>query len=88
MRLAALKLLDVEIHAIAHREPFARVVARLSALRGIAELSALTIAVEVGDFGRFESAPAFMAFVGLVPSERSSGERRRRCSAASCSLVS
>ena len=45
-------------------------------LRGIAELSALTIAVEVGDFRRFESAPAFMAFVGLVPSERSSGERR------------
>jgi len=76
MRLAALKLLDDEIHAIAHHEPFAATVARLCALRGIAELSALTIAVEVGDFARFESAPAFMAFVGLVPSERSSGERR------------
>jgi len=76
MRLAALKLLDAELLAIAHRPPFARQVARLSALRGIAELSALTIAVEVGDFRRFESAPAFMAFVGLVPSERSSGERR------------
>jgi transposase len=76
MRLAALKLLDDELHAIAHRPPFAPTVARLCALRGIAELSALTIAVEVGDFTRFESAPAFMAFVGLVPSERSSGERR------------
>jgi len=76
MRLAALGLLDDEIHRIAVREPFARQVARLSALRGIAELGALTIAVEVGDFTRFESAPAFMAFVGLVPSERSSGERR------------
>ncbi len=41
-----------------------------------AELSALTIALEVGDFTRFGSAPAFMAFVGLVPSEHSSGERR------------
>jgi transposase len=76
MRLAALGLLDDELHRIAVREPFARQVARLSALRGIAELGALTIAVEVGDFTRFESAPAFMAFVGLVPSERSSGERR------------
>jgi len=76
MRLASLKLLDDELRAIAHRPPFARTVARLCALRGIAELSALTIAVEVGDFRRFESAPAFMAFVGLVPSERSSGERR------------
>jgi transposase len=76
MRLASLKLLDAELLAIAGREPFAPTVARLCALRGIAELSALTIAVEVGDFKRFESAPAFMAFVGLVPSERSSGERR------------
>ena len=78
MRLASLKLLDDELQAIAHRPPFARTVARLCALRGIAELSALTIAVEVGDFRRFESAPAFMAFVGLVPSERSSGESRRQ----------
>ena len=73
MRLAALQLLDDELHAITRRAPFAATATRLSALRGIAELSALTIAVEVGDFRRFESAPAFMAFVGLVPSERSSG---------------
>ena len=64
MRLASLKLLDAELLAIAHRPPFAPTVARLCALRGIAELSALTIAVEVGDFTRFGSAPAFMAFVG------------------------
>jgi len=76
MRLAALQLLDAESLAIAHRPPFAPVVARLCALRGIAELSALTIAVEVGDFTRFGGAPALMAFVGLVPSEYSSGERR------------
>ena len=76
MRLAALKLLDAELLAIAHHPPFAPTVARLCALRGIAELSALTITVEVGDFNRFGSAPAFMAFVGLVPSVYSSGERR------------
>jgi transposase len=76
MRLASLQLLDDELHVVAQRPLFAGTVARLCALRGIAELSALTIAVEVGDFNRFESAAAFMAFTGLVPSERSSGERR------------
>ena len=52
MRLTALKLLDDELVAIAHRPPFADTVTRLCALRGIAELSALTIAAEVGDFTR------------------------------------
>ncbi len=67
MRLAALKLLDAELLELAHRPLFGERVARLLALRGIAELSALTIAVEVGDFTRFGSAPAFMAFVGSYP---------------------
>ena len=47
-------------------------------LRGIATLTALGIAVEVGDFERFGSAEEFMAYVGLVPSERSSGDSRRQ----------
>jgi transposase len=33
---------------------------------------------EIGDFSRFATASEFMAFVGLVPSEHSSGERRRQ----------
>jgi transposase len=36
------------------------------------------LVAEIGDFGRFSSADEFMAFVGLVPSEHSSGERRRQ----------
>jgi transposase len=47
-------------------------------LRGLDTLSALGIAVEIGDFARFRTAEEFMAFVGLVPSEQSSGERRGR----------
>jgi len=78
VRLAELRLLEAELRELARAEPLRPRVARLSALRGIAELSALTLAVEVGDFSRFESAAGFMAFVGLVPSEHSSGERRRQ----------
>lgn len=48
----------------------------LQALRGIRVLSAAVLAAEVGDFARFESAPKFMNFTGLVPSEHSSGEGR------------
>ena len=33
--------------------------------------------VEIGDFRRFSAAEQFMAFLGLVPSERSSGDKRR-----------
>ena len=50
----------------------------LQAFRGIALLSAVTIAAEVGDLRRFATAGQFMSYVGLVPSESSSGERRRQ----------
>jgi len=76
VRLAELAHLDAELSELAHSEPFAAPVARLAALRGIGPLSALTLLAEVGDFGRFGRASDFMAFVGLVPSEYSSGARR------------
>lgn len=50
----------------------------LGAFRGVAELTALTLAVEVGSLERFGSARQLMAYAGLVPSEHSSGERRRQ----------
>jgi transposase len=50
----------------------------LQALRGISTIAAVTIAAEIGDFARFASAPQFMSFTGLVPSEHSSGEARRQ----------
>jgi len=53
-------------------------VTALQCLRGIAFLSAVVIAVEVGDFRRFREAPSFMAYTGLVPSEHSSGQAHRR----------
>jgi len=53
-------------------------VARLGCYRGVAALTALTLASEVIDWRRFPTARAFMGFTGLVPSEYSSGERTRR----------
>jgi transposase len=61
------------------REPFADTAHRLAAYHAVGYLGGLSITVEVGgDWSRFASAPAFMAFTGLVPSERSSGGTRRQ----------
>jgi transposase len=49
------------------------VVMALQALRGIAQTTAAVVAVEVGDFSRFNKPTQLMAWAGLVPSEHSSG---------------
>lgn len=50
----------------------------LQALRGVQLISAVILAAEIGDFARFASAPALMAYLGLVPSEHSSGSTKSR----------
>jgi transposase len=50
----------------------------LQALRGISVVSATVVAAELGDLARFDSAPKLMGYLGLVPSEHSSGEGRRQ----------
>jgi len=50
----------------------------LQALRGIAHISAVTIAAELGEVSHFEGARQLMGFCGVVPSEDSSGKRTRR----------
>jgi transposase len=54
------------------------VVKDLQALRGIAQISAVTIAAELGNISRFEGARQLMGYSGAVPSEQSSGKRTRR----------
>jgi transposase len=54
------------------------VVKGLQALRGIAEISAVTIVAELGNITRFEGARQLMGYSGAVPSEDSSGQRTRR----------
>ena len=57
--------------------PWMPVVASLRALRGVDRLTAVSLLVEIGDLRRFPSAPQFMAYLGLNPSEYSSGGKRR-----------
>jgi len=56
----------------------APVVGSLVALRGIDKLAAIVLLAELGDISRFASPKQLMAFLGLVPSEHSSGGRRRQ----------
>jgi transposase len=69
--------LDQAIAELAAAPAYADVVARLCCLRGISTLTALALTVELGDWRRFDPA-RLGAFLGLVPSEHSSGEQRRR----------
>jgi len=54
------------------------VICGLQALRGVAQISAVTIAAELGNLSRFASARQLMGYSGAVPSEDSSGGRIRR----------
>jgi transposase len=74
----ALAAIEADLRPWCAREPFAAQVRRLACYRGVAELAALTFTTEVCDWRRFPSAPAFMAFTGLVPSEHSSGGAQHR----------
>ena len=56
----------------------APVVDSLVALRGIDKISAMVLLAELGDISRFDSPRQLMAYLGLVPSEHSSGRRRRQ----------
>ena len=63
----------------------APLVKALQAFRGVSVVSAVTIAAEVGgDLRRFATAGQFMSYVGLVPSEESTGKRRRQGSITRC----
>jgi transposase len=57
--------------------PWATQVGRLRCLRGIDTLTAAGLCAEIGDFERFARAEQLMNYVGLVPSENTTGEQRR-----------
>lgn len=83
--LAHLDGLDAQLSAIEHqlaelarREPWADRVAWLVSFRGIGLRTALGLLGEIGDFKRFASARELMSFLGLVPSEYSSGDQQHR----------
>lgn len=57
--------------------PWRPVIDSLRALRGVDRLTAVTLMAELGDLRRFPSAPQFMGYLGLTPSEYSSGAKRQ-----------
>ena len=73
-----LRQLEARIAEVAASEPWAERVGWLCCLRGIKTLSAMTLLSELHGWERFRTARELMSFLGLVPSEHSSGERERR----------
>ena len=70
--------LEKEIERSARASVVWPVIEALMALRGVNLLTATITVAELGDLKRFAKAPRLMAYLGLVPSEHSSGERQRR----------
>jgi transposase len=69
--------LDKAISELAATPPYVEVVERLVCLRGVSTLTAFALTVELGDWHRFRPA-SLGPFLGLTPSENSSGKRRRQ----------
>ena len=69
--------LDEAITAMAADSEYTAIVRRLGCLRGVSDLTAFGLAVEVGNWDRF-TGHTIGAFVGLVPTEESSGQNRRQ----------
>jgi len=69
--------LDRRIEELALEPANREAVGRLCAFKGIRTHAAMVLVTEIGDFRRFERPGQLMAYLGLVPSEHSSGERQR-----------
>ena len=73
-----LERLTGHIEALVPEWDLAPAVNALQALRGVALISAVTFMAEIGDVRRFETPVKLMAYLGLVPSEYSTGQTTRR----------
>ena len=75
---ARLERLTQQVAGVVSSWSMAPVVEAYQAMRGVAFLTAVTFVAEIGDVRRFETPRQLMAYLGLVPSERSTGEQVRR----------
>jgi transposase len=73
-----LRQLDLELATAAQEQPYREPVAWLRCFRGIDTVTAVGLVAELHDFRRFRSPRQLAAYVGLVPSEHSSGDSERR----------
>ena len=70
--------LEKQVVETAESNRYKAEVSKLRAFKGIDYIIALALICEIGDFKRFGSAKAFMSYLGLVPSENSSGGKRNQ----------
>jgi hypothetical protein len=70
--------LEREIATLLPGSPWATTVARLRCLRGVDTLTAVGLCSEIGDFQRFAHPEQLMSYLGLVPSEHTTGQSRRQ----------
>lgn len=77
-RDAQLKAVEADLASWFDRDPFAEGVRRMAAYRGVTRMGALGLQAEVCDWRRFGRAASLMGFIGLVPSEYSSGGSSHR----------
>lgn len=73
-----IRSLDERMVEYSSKEPYVEPVGWLRCFRGIDTVTAMTIITELHDFRRFKTARALMGYLGMVPSENSSGDRTRR----------
>jgi transposase len=73
-----LRTLEAQLEAVAQAEPYRERVGWLRCFRGIDTVTAITLLAELHGFERFTTPRALMAYLGLVPSEHSSGEAQHR----------
>jgi transposase len=73
-----LATLDTRLEQIAREERWAFQLERLRAFRGIQTLTALGLIAEIGDFARFSHPRELASWLGITPSEYSSGEQQHR----------
>jgi transposase len=69
--------LEREILALLPSSPWSTEVGRLRCLRGVDALTAIGLCAEIGDFTRFQKPGQLMHYIGLTPSEDTTGEQRR-----------
>lgn len=75
---AQIAAVDGQLERVASREPWAESVRWLCSFRGIATRTALGLLAEIGDFRRFASPRELMGYLGLTPTEYSSGALQHR----------
>jgi transposase len=73
-----LQRVEAELPALGQSWRWAPVVEAIQALRGVQFIAAVTLIAELGDLSRFENPRQLRSYLGLVPSEHTSGERRRQ----------